>query len=355
MEEKTNTFENPSVNTNTYNSDLDQKLVQIMSELQKQTEILRSIDTKRLSENVEAKEETKESEISEVPATDEMTLDPISFPDDQLPVEPVISEAPVAPTGDVPEEQPPVYPTESSVPVPTDVSEPSAPTAAPTEPVVPTLPEIPTEEPVVEEPVLNPVLEQTMELPTEEIKEDNNVIGIDELLSEVPTNELPAVEEIKPDVEIAPVAEPVAAQVETQEITWPTAETNVVTPTPDVAPVEPTIIDKPEQITVEPTPVVAPATPVAPTAPVEPVQPVQPAMPVEPVAPVAPVVPAEPVIPQTPVETNNVELVPNPFGEGSVVKAEGKQRSVEVDNTKINGKEEAEEIKPAVKTLSNNQ
>ena len=338
MEEKTNTFENPSVNTNTYNSDLDQKLVQIMSELQKQTEILRSIDTKRLSENVEAKEETKESEISEVPATDEMTLDPISFPDDQLPVEPVIPQAPVAPT-------------EQSVPVPTDVSEPSAPTAAPTEPVVP------TEEPAVEEPVLNPVLEQTMELPTEEIKEDNNVIGIDELLSEVPTNELPAVEEIKPDVEIAPVvpAEPVASQVETQEITWPTAETNVVAPTPDVAPVEPTIIDKPEQITVEPTPVVAPATPVAPTAPVEPVQPVQPAMPVEPVAPVAPVVPAEPVIPQTPVATNNVELVPNPFGEGSVVKAEGKQRSVEVDNTKINGKEEAEEIKPAVKTLNNNQ
>ena len=341
MEEKTNTFENPSVNTNTYNSDLDQKLVQIMSELQKQTEILRSIDTKRLSENVEAKEETKELEISEVPATDEMTLDPISFPDDQLPVEPVISQAPVAPTGDVPEEQSPVFPTEPSVPVPTDVSEPSAPTAAPTEPVVPTLPEIPTEEPVVEEPVLNPVLEQTMELPTEEIKEDNNVIGIDELLSQVPTNELPTSEEIKPDVEIAPVAEPVAAQAETQEITWPTAETNVVTPTPDVAPVEPTIIDKPEQITVEPTPVVAPVMPQ--------VEPVQPAMPVE------PVVPAEPVIPQAPVTTNNVELVPNPFGEGSVVKAEGKQRSVEVDNTKINGKEEAEEIKPAVKTLSNNQ
>ena len=343
MEEKTNTFENPSVNTNTYNSDLDQKLVQIMSELQKQTEILRSIDTKRLSENVEAKEETKESEISEVPATDEMTLDPISFPDDQLPVEPVIPQAPVAPT-------------EQSVPVSTDASEPSAPTAAPTEPVVP------TEEPAVEEPVLNSVLEQTMELPTEEIKEDNNVIGIDELLSEVPTNELPTVEEIKPDVEIAPVAEPVAAQVETQEITWPTTETNVVAPIIDTdphgtdpLPVEPTIIDKPEQITVEPTPVVAPATPVAPTAPVEPVQPVQPAMPVEPVAPVAPVVPAEPVIPQTPVATNNVELVPNPFGEGSVVKAEGKQRSVEVDNTKINGKEEAEENKPAVKTLSNNQ
>ena len=56
---------------------------------------------------------------------------------------PVIT--PAVPTGDVPGEQPTVYPTEPSQPVPTDASEPSAPTAAPTDPTsAPTLPDIPT-------------------------------------------------------------------------------------------------------------------------------------------------------------------------------------------------------------------
>ena len=58
---------------------------------------------------------------------------------------PTSGPTPAVPTGNVPGEQPTVYPTEPSVPVPTDASEPSAPTAAPTDPTsAPTLPDIPT-------------------------------------------------------------------------------------------------------------------------------------------------------------------------------------------------------------------
>lgn len=194
------------------------------------------------------------------------------------------------------------------------------------------------EEPVIETPVeLNPVLEQTMELPQEDIvtpeedKKEDTIIGIDELLSSVP--EVVAVEE--------PVIEtPTEVAVET-----PTEEIKIEEPKVEETSIEPVEVEAPVQVAPVIPEVKVEETPVVEESKVE-VQPeVQPTNEVveQAVTVDQPVVSAPvetPVVPQVQesVTDDNIEIIDSTILDEASVHADGKQRAIEVDNEIISNK-----------------
>ena len=206
-------------------------------------------------------------------------------------------------------------------------------------------------EPVVETPALNPVMEQTMQLPQEEIVQPVVETPVVAPEVEVPVvtapvvNEQPVVEEKKEEPSIIGMDD-LLKEVSAQPMVDMTPQGN------DPLPTEPSRIIEPEIPTIEapiPAPTVAPEGP-SPEVPVpsETVHPTEPQMPVPTVAPepAAPVIaPVEPELPTPAVPDSNVEMLDPAILDNAVVHADGQQRNLLVDNNEDLSK------KPEAKTL----
>ena len=305
MENKTNDFENFSLNSSSTNVNNE-----LLEETKKQTEKMEQANIS-LDNLYKLILEMKNSLTNESkPLEENIVKEEDKVEETQIP-EPV----------NVEEVQPVVEPVEISEPTVVEPQVEEAPVAAET-PVVEETPVIP-ETSVT--PELNPVLEKTMELPQEDIvtpeeNKEETIIGIDELLNsapEVSTVETPVVEETPVETKVEevqasqPVVDEVQPIVEPVQIEPQVAETPVVLETP-VTPEVP-VVEQATPVEVQPAPIDQTAS-----------------------APVIPEAPVQEAVVQ-PVE-NNIEILDSAILNEASVHADGKQRALEVDNESISNK-----------------
>ena len=306
MENKTNEFENYSLN-NVSNSNINNELLE---ETKKQTE---KMDQANVSlENLYKLILEMKNSLNK----EEKPLNEEIINETEPPVEENKEE------------------TEDVAPVQEEVAE--APVVE--EPVIETPDEVKVETPVVEPPVeLNPVLEQTMELPQEDIvtpeedKKEDTIIGIDELLSSVP--------------EVAAVEEPVIETPTEVAVETPTEEIKMEEPKIEETSIEPVEVEAPVQVAPVIPEVKVEKTPVVEESKVE-VQPevqstnevVEQAVTVDQPVVSAPV--ETPVVPQVQeaLAEDNIEIIDSTILDEASVHADGKQRAIEVDNEIISNK-----------------
>ena len=322
MDNKTNDFVNPS----SFGSNItnDNKIQQIIDELQKQTILLDQI----LNKNEKVIQDTIKNEVEN--KVEENIGEPEVTPIVEAPITEVAVETPVV--NELPSIETPVESVveEVSTPVVTEA------------PVV-------TETPVVNqleessENELKPVLEQTMELPQDNLeqpvieKTEPSIIGIDELLknSSVANVNTPVVEEVTAPVannETPIVSEPVVEQPVQVQSTLSTTPTGT-----NPLPVEPTKIIEPEPlVTPTPTPNQTPVPESIPT--LDSTQTVVPS-PVVP-TPISEPVSSAPVQPSGDIEVgasiSNIEILNSDILNGVTAHANQTQRTTEVNSNNFN-------------------
>ena len=343
MNEKNNDFINPSSlgSVNTINDDkIAEAISKIEEAIREQNNLLSSLlnkNEKIIEDTVNKELDTKEEQKEDIQVSE--NTNPVVTPDVSIPVEapevtPVVEETKTEEIPSPVAETPVVENITPTVPVTEEVKAEEIPSPVVENPVSP----LENTNEVKEEPELNPVLEQTMELPQESLEEakttenTDQIIGMDELLNSISSEEVSQAPEnvnteITPDVSIPTQVQ----ENKTEQSVVP--EAPVVEPVKTPEPVTPVVENIAPEVakTENPAPVVTPSVPVT--------EEVKPEEIVEPAENITPVVNNE-----SNIEILTVAILPD------VVNAGGKQRALEADNAKINKQEKNE--KTLVNTLS---